>query len=166
MLLTHQNIFQWDDPARLLVGRVFEVVQTVVVQNEPAALPALVAPALLPQPAFLIRVEESVHQVVTIILRYLKRLRSDRFVERLEQLARQIAAVVDTAIHRDELLDGGLVLDGRIVERRVQHDDGEAEHVTSVRVGEDVRVQLTIALGEALHHAVDFLRLAGQPKAP
>ena len=49
---------------------------------------------------------------------------------------------------------------------RVQHDDGEAEHVTGVRVGEYVRVQLAVPLREAFHHPVDFLRLAGQPERP
>lgn len=83
-----------------------------------------------------------------------------------EQFLWQIAAVVDASIHRDELFRRGLVLHARIVKRRVQHDDGEAEHVASVRVCEDIGIELAVALGETLHHAVDLLRLAGQPETP
>ena len=83
-----------------------------------------------------------------------------------EEFARQVTAVVDAAVHGYELFHARLVLDARIVQRRVQHDDGEAEHVTGVRVGEYVRVQLAVPLREALHHTVDFLRLAGQPERP
>ena len=32
----------------------------------------------------------------------------------------------------------------------VEHDDGEAEHVAGVGVGEDVRVELAVPLGEGL----------------
>ena len=52
------------------------------------------------------------------------------------------------------------------MERRVEHDDGEAEDVAGVGVGEDVGVELAVPLGEALHHAVDLLGLAGQPEGP
>lgn len=40
--LAHSNILQRDNPPRLLVRRVLEVIKTVVVQDEPAPLPALV----------------------------------------------------------------------------------------------------------------------------
>lgn len=106
------------------------------------------------------------HQIVAVVLRYLKRLGPNRLVQRFEQFARQIATVVDSAIHRDELLERRLILDGRIVQRRVQHDDREAQHIAGVRVGEDVRIQLAVALREALHHAIDLLRFAGQPERP
>lgn len=49
-----------------------------------------------------------------------------------------------------------------IVERGVEHNDGKAQHVARVRVGEDVRIELAVPLGEAFHHAIDLLRLAGQ----
>ena len=48
----------------------------------------------------------------------------------------------------------------------VEHDDGEGEDVARVRVAEDVGVELAVALRERLHHAVDLLRLARQPKRP
>ena len=32
--------------------------------------------------------------------------------------------------------------------------------------GEDIGVELAVSLGEALHHAVDLLALAGQSEAP
>lgn len=86
--LAYENIFQWDYPTRLLISCVFEVIQAVVVEDEPATLPALVAPALLPEPTLFVGIEERVHQVVTIILRYLERFSSNRLVERLQQLAR------------------------------------------------------------------------------
>jgi hypothetical protein len=52
------------------------------------------------------------------------------------------------------------------VQTRVEHDDGERQHVARVRVGEDVGVELAVALRERLHHAVDLLRLARKPEAP
>lgn len=46
--VTHRDVLERDDAARLLISRVFEVVQAVVIEDEPPPLPALVAPALLP----------------------------------------------------------------------------------------------------------------------
>lgn len=43
--LSDLNVLQRDDAARLLVGRVLEVIETVVVQYEPPSLPALVTSA-------------------------------------------------------------------------------------------------------------------------
>ncbi|KOX78309.1 hypothetical protein WN51_07715 [Melipona quadrifasciata] len=74
-----------------------------------------------------------------------------------EEFARQVTAIVDATVHDYELIHSGLILDARIVQGRVQHDDGEAEHVTGVRVGEYVRVQLAVPLREAFHHTVFFL---------
>ena len=74
---THLNVFQGDDAPWLLVCCELKVIQTVVIEDEPSPLPALVTPTLLPQPALLVRVEECVHQVVTVILRDLERLRLD-----------------------------------------------------------------------------------------
>lgn len=79
---------------------------------------------------------------------------------------RQVTAVVDPPVHGDELLRTGFVFHARIVERGVEHDDGETEHVAGVGVREYVRVELAVALGETLHHAIDLLRLARQPEAP
>ena len=129
-------------------------------------LPALVSSSLLPQPSFPVRIEERVHEVVAVVLRDLEGLRLDAFVQADEQLLGEVAAVVDTAIHGDELLHAGLVLHARVVQARVEHDDGEGEDVAGVRVGEDVRVELAVPLGEALHHAVNLLGLAGQTKTP
>ena len=191
--LAHLNVLQRNDSARLLVRRVLEVVEAVVVEDEPAPLPRLVASALLPQPTLAIRIEERVHQVVAVVFRNLERLRFDAVVQALqrtthslvhrsnkfrpefrpelradylEDVARKVLAVVDAAVHGDELFERRLLLDGRVVQTRVEHDDGERQHVARVRVGEDVGVELTVALRERLHHAVDLLRLARKPEAP
>ena len=67
-------------------------------------------------------------------------------------------------VHGDELVHAGLVLDTGVVEASVEHDDGEAEDVAGVRVGEDVRVELTVSLSEGLHHSVNLLSLSWQPE--
>lgn len=109
--VAYRDILKRDDSARLLVGRILEVVQAVVVENEPASLPTLVSTALLPKPTFFVGVEEGVHEIVAVVLRDLERLRSDGFVQRFEQLSREVAAIVDAPVHRDELLYGGFVFD-------------------------------------------------------
>ena len=76
----HLDVLQRYDAPGLLVCGELKIVETVVVQDEPASLPALVAPSLLPQPALLVWVEESVHQVIAVILRDLKRLRFDAVI--------------------------------------------------------------------------------------
>ena len=78
---SHLNVFQGDDAPRFLVRGELEVVETVVVEDEPSPLPALVPAALLPQPTLLVRVEEGVHQVIAVILRDLERLRFDAVIE-------------------------------------------------------------------------------------
>ena len=80
----HPDVLEGDDAPGLLVGGELEVVEAVVVEDEPAALPALVAPALLPQPALAVGVEERVHQVVAVVLRDLERLRLDAIVQALK----------------------------------------------------------------------------------
>lgn len=83
-----------------------------------------------------------------------------------QEFLRQVATVVDTAIHVDELLGGGLILDTGIMQGRVEHDDGERQHVASIRVRENVCVQHTVSLRETFHHSVDLLGFSGQTKAP
>ena len=73
----HLDVLQRYDTPGLLVCRELKIVETVVIQDEPASLPALVASSLLPQPALLVWVEESVHQVIAIILGDLEGLRLD-----------------------------------------------------------------------------------------
>lgn len=53
-----------------------------------------------------------------------------------------------------------------IMQRRVQHNDGKAQHVAGVGVGENVRIQLAVPLGKAFHHPVNLLRLSRQPERP
>ena len=48
------DVLERDDAARLLVGGELEVVEAVVVEDEPAPLPGLVTAALLPKPALAI----------------------------------------------------------------------------------------------------------------
>lgn len=52
------------------------------------------------------------------------------------------------------------------MQRGVQHNDGEAEHIAGVGVGEDIGIELAEVLGEALHHAIDLLRFAGETEGP
>ena len=70
-------VFERNDSPRLLVCCELKIVQTVVIEDEPPPLPALVPAALLPQPALLVGVEEGVHQVIAVVLRDLERLRLD-----------------------------------------------------------------------------------------
>lgn len=163
---SYRNILKRDDAAWLFISCVLKVVQTVIIEDEPSTLPAFVSSALLPEPAFLIRIEKRVHQVVTIILWYLERLSANRFVQRLEEFSWEISAIINATIHWDKLLDGRLVLYRWIMQRCVQHDYGEAQNVTSIGIGEYVRVQLTVSLCKTFHHSVDFLSLAWQTKAP
>ena len=106
------------------------------------------------------------HQVVSVVLRNLEGLRLDRVEQGDQQLPRQILSIVDPPVHGDELLDTGLVLDTRVVQAGVEHDDCKAQHVASVRVGEDIRVELAISLGKCLHHPVNFLGFSRKPEAP
>jgi hypothetical protein len=99
--LTHRYILQWNDATRLLVRGVLKVIQAIIVQDEPTTFPRLVpeifkillkkilleislichSPStLLPQPTLLVRIEERMHQIITIILWYFERLGSDGFV--------------------------------------------------------------------------------------
>jgi hypothetical protein len=77
-----------------------------------------------------------------------------------------ISSVVDPPIHGDELLYARLVLNARVVQARVEHDDGKREDVTRVRVVKFVGFELTVALRTRLHHAVYLLRLAGETEGP
>lgn len=86
--LADRNIFERDNSPRFLVGGIFKVVQTIIVQDEPSSLPRFVSSALLPQPALLVRVEERMHQVVAIVLWYLERLCPNGFIQRLQQFSR------------------------------------------------------------------------------
>lgn len=79
------DVFQRNDPSGFLVGSVLEIVEAVVVEDEPAPLPRLVPSALLPQPALAVRIEERVHQIVAVVLRDLERLRFDAVVQALHQ---------------------------------------------------------------------------------
>ena len=143
--LPHPDVLQRDDAPWLLVRRELEVVEAIVVQDKPPPFPALVAASLLPEPALPIGVEEGVHEVVAVVLGDLEGLGFDAVVERHEELAGQVAPVVDPAVHGDELVDGRLVLDARVVQGRVQHDDGERQDVARVGVGENIGVELAIS---------------------
>lgn len=160
--LAYRNVFQWDDTSRFFVCRIFEIVQAVVVQDEPSSFPRFVSAALLPQPTLLVRIEERMHQIITIVFRYFKRFSFDAIVEADQQFSGQILALVDAPVHVDELLYRGFFLDAGIVQTGIEHDDGEREDVTGIRVFENVVVALALAVPfrEAFHHPVDFLGLA------
>lgn len=110
-----------------------------------------------------------------------------------QQLLGEVPALVDAAVHGDKALGRGLVAHVVVVQAGVEHDDGEGQHVARVwkesgrgasaapgkapraptprppapTCGlEDARVAEAVAGRERLHHAVDFLRLAGESEAP
>ena len=110
-----------------------------------------------------------------------------------QQLLGEVPALVDAAVHGDKALGCGLVAHVVVVQAGVEHDDGEGQHVARVwkesgrgasaapgkapraptprppapTCGlEDARVAEAVAGRERLHHAVDFLRLAGESEAP
>ena len=81
----------------------------------------------------------------TDILSFLEGIiRRSLFLTDLQQRPGQVPAVVDAPVHGDELVDGRLVPHARVVQARVQHDDGEGQHVARVRVGEDVGVEVAV----------------------
>mmetsp|Transcript_36170 Transcript_36170/g.79493 ORF Transcript_36170/g.79493 Transcript_36170/m.79493 type:complete len:514 (+) Transcript_36170:3078-4619(+) len=90
----------------------------------------------------------------------------DGLVRLLEEGRGQVLRVVDPAVHLDKLLLRHLLLDLRRVRVSVEHDERVGQHVRRVGVCEDARVVVlrAVPLGELLHHAVDLLRLARQPK--
>ena len=49
-----------------------------------------------------------------------------------QQIFGQVAAIVDSFVHGDEALHGGFVLDTRVVQTGVQHDDGKRQHIAGV----------------------------------
>ena len=88
----------------------------------------------------------------------------DLVVEGLEELRGQVAALVDAAVVGDELGELHLVLDVGVVRVGVEHDEREGDDVGGVAVREGGGVALDEAVREVVHHAVDGLRLAGQPE--
>lgn len=66
---------------------------------------------LFPEPTLFVGIEEGMHQIIAIVLGYLKGFSAYGVVQWFKQTARQIAAVVDATIHWDELLNGGFVFD-------------------------------------------------------
>lgn len=81
----HRYIFQRDNATGLFIRRVLEIIQTVIVEDKPAALPALVSPPLFPQPSFFVGIEKGVHQVVAVVLGYFERFRFYTFVKTLKK---------------------------------------------------------------------------------
>jgi len=139
---------------------ILKVVQAVVGQHEPAALPGLDAAALLREVALLLGV--GVRRVAVVELDLVL---DDAVVQRRQKVGRQVGALVDAAVVADELHLGHLVLlaDRRVVRVGVEHDGREGENVRRVAARKHaVRVVRVVALCERHHHAVDLLRLARQ----
>ena len=132
IFILYLNVFEWDDSSGFLVCSVLEIVETIVVKDEPASLPRFVPSTLFPQPAFAVRIEERVHQIVAIVLGDLERFSLDAVVQTLENIARQVLAIVDATIHRYKLFQSRFLLDARIVKARVENDDGEREDITGI----------------------------------
>lgn len=83
--LANANVLKRNNSAGLFVSRELEVIEAIVVEDEPAALPRFVPPSLLPEPPLAIGVEECVHQIVTVIFRDLERLGLDALVQTLKK---------------------------------------------------------------------------------
>ena len=98
---TDLNILQGNDTARFLVRGELKVVETIIIENEPSSLPALVSAALLPQPTLLVRIEEGVHQIIAIILRDLEWFSFDALIQRHQQLLGQVLTIIDTSEIQD-----------------------------------------------------------------
>ena len=79
---TYLDVLKWNNTTRFFVCGELEIIKTIIIQYEPSPLPALVSPPLLPQPPLLVRVEESVHQVISVIFRNLERFCFDALNER------------------------------------------------------------------------------------
>lgn len=62
----------------------------------------------------------------------LQRLKPSRVGTHSEQLLGQVPPLVDAPVHGDEAVQAGFVPHVGIVKARVQHDDGERQHVTRV----------------------------------
>lgn len=101
--LFYLNVFEWDNSSGFLVCSVLEIVETIVVKDEPTSLPRFVPSTLFPQPAFAVGIKERVHQIVAIVLGNLERFSLDAVVQTLENIARQVLAIIDTTIHRYKL---------------------------------------------------------------
>jgi hypothetical protein len=125
-----------------------------------------------------------VHQIIAIVLGDFERFSFDAVVETLENIARQVLAIIDAAIHYYKLFKRRFLLDARIVKARVENDNGERQDITGIwkdknkktlkppaavcviesflftRVGEDVWVELAISLSECFHHPVNLLSFA------
>mmetsp|Transcript_3025 Transcript_3025/g.9444 ORF Transcript_3025/g.9444 Transcript_3025/m.9444 type:complete len:1065 (-) Transcript_3025:1106-4300(-) len=87
-------------------------------------------------------------------------------VDAAQEVGREVGAVVDAAPVADHLVLGDLDLDLGAVQIGGQHDDAKGEHVGSVGVRKvAARVVVVVLAGEALHDAVDHLRLLGQTEA-
>lgn len=83
-----------------------------------------------------------------------------------KKFPRQVAAIVNSTVHGYELFHARFILDARIVQGRVQHNDSETEHVTSVRIRKYIGIQLAVPLCEAFHHPINLLCFAGQSERP
>ena len=60
---------------------------------------------------------------------------------------------MDAAVHRDEAVDVRLVLHRRVVQTRVQHDDGERQHVAGVCTCKQTSTHATRDIRETNHKA-------------
>lgn len=78
--LSYRNVLERNDTTRFFVGRVLEIVEAIVVEDEPTPLPTLVATTLFPKPAFFVGIEERVHEIVAVVLGNFERFRFYTFV--------------------------------------------------------------------------------------
>ena len=143
-----------------------EVIQTSIIEDKPPPLPALPGSSLLDEPAFLVGGEKREHEIVVGLVRDLEWLLFDARVDGKEHIPWQILASIDTLVLSNELVLSDLHLDVLVVERGVEHDDGEGEDVHSVTVSEGARVLTAVVGGKHRHDSVNLLSLSWQPKAP
>ena len=126
------NVFEWDDASGFFVRCVLKIVETIVVKDEPTPLPRFVSSALFPQPALAVRIEECMHQIIAIVFGNFEWFCFDAVVKTFENIARQILAVVNAAVHYYKLFKGRFLFDARIVKTRVENDDSERQDVAGI----------------------------------
>lgn len=127
-----------DNKTPLAYVGVLEVVEAVAGEDEPSPLPRLDAPALLGEPSLALGVVEGEEGHVLL---HADLLLEDGLVELEEQALGDVTPVVDAAIVAHKGLARNLVLDRRVVQVRVEHDQRERQHVCRIYLCRKVQTQ-------------------------
>ena len=144
------------------VIEVLEVVQTVVFEDAPAALPGLDAAAPFAEPAAVFWLAQCPSQFGGSVVCRLRQLLGVQLVVQLQQLVPRQRRLSGVRHHLHKVLGSRLIRNTRVMERRVEDDEGEDECLAVVRLEARVRVLAVVLAGEALEHAVHLLVLSVQ----